>query len=306
MTQSIAEAILDATKVLRNANVVEARREAGSLLANVLGHDRTFLITHATDLVSAKELDDFHQSIARRAKGEPLQYITGSQEFFGLDFEVNADVLIPRPETELLVETALEIIDRSPAAEPRSHDIKTRNSKLETRNFILCDIGTGSGCIAIALLHERSQAHAVAVDISAAAVQVASRNAARHNVSERISFIVADSFAAFRKSTPRFDLIVSNPPYISDGDLADLQREVRDYEPRLALTSGSDGLSMIRRLLAAAPAFLVEGGHLIVEIGYGQRAAIEELIDASVWKIVSIREDLQRIPRTVTLQKQNN
>ena len=285
MTQSIAEAILEATRVLRHANVAEARREAGSLLANVLDHDRTFLITHGMDLLSAAEVESFHQHVARRAAGEPLQYITGSQEFFGLDFEVNRQVLIPRPETELLVETALEMIGDVNAAP------------------FVCDIGTGSGCIAIALLHERPRARAVAVDISAAAVRLASRNAARHEVSERISFVVADCFSTFRKSHPSFNLIVSNPPYIAGGDLPGLQREVREYEPRVALTSGNDGLSMIRGLLDAAPAFLVDGGHLIVEIGYGQRTAIEELIDAHIWKVVSIRDDLQRIPRTVTLRK---
>ncbi len=192
--------------------------------------------------------------------------------------------MIPRPETELLVETALELIGDVDAAP------------------LICDLGTGSGCIAIALLHERPAARAIAVDISAAAIGVASRNAARHQVSERISFVVADCFTA-SSALPAFNLIVSNPPYVADQDLADLQREVREHEPRIALTSGSDGLSMIRGLLNHAPTFLVAGGYLVIEIGYDQRAAIEELIDTRIWKLLSIGADLQGIPRTVALQK---
>lgn len=284
MSLSIAEAMLEATSVLRGAGVSDGRRAAGSLLANVLGRDRTFLITGAEELLAAEDLEVFRRHVTRRARGEPLQYITGYQEFFGLDFEVNKHVLIPRPETELLVETALELIGDVNAAP------------------LICDLGTGSGCIAIALLHERPATRAVAVDISAAAICVASRNAARHQVSERISFVITDSFTAFQPR-PNFNLIVSNPPYVTDKDLANLQREVREHEPPVALTSGSDGLSMIRGLLDDAPAFLVDGGYLIIEIGFGQRAGVEELIDARIWKVLSIRDDLQGIPRTVTLRK---
>ena len=284
MSLSIAEAILKEASVLRRAGVSEARREAGSLLANVLGQDRTFLITRAAQLLSAEEFETFHRHIVRRAGGEPLQYITGHQEFFGLDYEVSGQVLIPRPETELLVEMALDLI-----------------GEVNASPFI-CDIGTGSGCIAIALLHERPRARAIAVDISEAAVHVAVRNAGRHQVRERIAFLVADCFAAFQ-TRPAFDLIVSNPPYIADKDLADLQREVREHEPRVALTPGGDGLSVIRGLLNSAQTFLFKGGYLIIEIAYDQRAAVEELIDARIWKLLSIRDDLQGIPRTVALQK---
>jgi release factor glutamine methyltransferase len=285
MPISIADATLEATQVLRKAGVPDARRDAGSLLAHVIARDRTFLITHARDLLASNDLETFRQNIARRATGEPLQYITGRQEFFGLDFEVTRDVLIPRPETEILVEAALDLI-----------------GKADTSPFI-CDIGTGSGCIAIALLRERSKAHAVAIDISEAALRVAARNAARHCVSERISFLLSDCFAALEKSGSRFDLAVSNPPYVADEDLAGLQREVRDHEPRVALTPGDDGLSVIRRLLTDAPAFLSDGGHLVMEIGFDQRAKVERLIDSRIWKVLDIRDDLQGIPRTVILQK---
>jgi len=216
MSLSIAEAIQEAARVLRGAGVSEGRRDATSLLGNLLGRNRTFLITHAEELLTTKDLEVFRGHVARRAGGEPLQYITGYQEFFGLDFEVDKHVLIPRPETELLVETALELIDAQ--ASP-----------------LICELGTGSGCIAITLLHERSLARVVAVDISATAASVASRNARRHQVSTRVSFLVADCLTAFRKQ-PLFNLIVSNPPYVADKDFAGLQREVREHEPRLALT----------------------------------------------------------------------
>lgn len=284
MSRSIAEALSQATKVLSAGELSEPRREAGSLLASLLGKDRAFLITHSDEVLSDDLAATFADQVRRRASGEPLQYITGVQEFFGLVFEVNSDALIPRPETELLVESALEALDNlSPAPS-------------------LLDVGAGTGCITIALLRERPSARAVAIDVSPAAVQLAMRNARRHSVSERVSFLVADALATFA-SLPKFDLIVSNPPYIADSEWETLQREVRDHEPRLALTSGSDGLTMIRRLVAEAAPLLREGGYLIFEIGYDQRAAVEQMIDSQVWQTMAIRSDLQGIPRTVILRK---
>jgi release factor glutamine methyltransferase len=285
MSLSIAEAIMEASQVLRAAGVPDARREASSLLQAVLQAGQAFLITHSEDPITVEVLAVFRDWTVRRAQGEPLQYISGHQEFFGLDFEVNHDVLIPRPETELLVETSLELIEEAQPAP------------------LICDVGTGSGCIVISLLHKRKNAGAFAVDISPAAIPIALRNARRHQVSERVKFVVADGFTGFRKEGLSFDLIVSNPPYIADKDFRDLQREVRDYEPRVALTSGSDGLRMIHRLLNEASWFLVAGGYLLLEIGYAQLAAVEQLIDARVWTIAAVRNDLQRIPRTLALQK---
>ena len=281
---TIAEAILQSAQVLRNAGVPEPRREAGSLLAHVLGKDRTFLIRHAEDLLSDQEVTTLSAYVERRGSGEPLQYITGYQDFFGLEFKVTPDVLIPRPETELLVETALKLIGNT-AATP-----------------FVCDVGTGSGCIAIAILHERPRAKAVALDISEAAIRIAELNAVRHSVSERLSFAVSDGFQALH-NTPRFDLIVSNPPYVPDGALAGLQREVRDHEPRLALTPGLDGLAVIRRLIQQAPDFLKPKGYLLVEIGFDQGEAVRHLIDPDVWELLEIQPDLQGIPRILTLQK---
>lgn len=287
MATSIAEAILQGALKLRKSGVPEARREAGSLLAYVLGRDRSFILTHADDAIDEEQTALFRECLEWRARGKPLQYITGHQEFFGLDFEVTSEVLIPRPETELLVETALKLV-------------KPDNSPL------ICDVGTGSGCVAITLIYQLPQAHAVAIDISQPALEVAKRNAERHAVAERIEFVLSDCFAAIDREdphTPLFDLIVSNPPYVAARALEGLQREVRDFEPRLALHAGEDGLLIIRRLLAEAGSFLKMGGHLLFEIGFDQRAAVEQLLDRSVWKPLNIHEDLQGIPRTVALEK---
>lgn len=277
---SIAEVLREATQVLQNAGVPEARREAGSLLCFVIEKDRTFLIAHAEDELNDRQVDQFRDVVERRAAGEPLQYITGVQDFYGREFRVTPDVLIPRPETELLVEAALEVSRAATA---------------------ICDVGTGSGCIALTLLCELKNAHAVAIDKSAAALEIAKVNAQKLSVADRTEFIVSDCFDSL---DPReFDLVVSNPPYVSAGVVAGLQREVRDHEPLIALSPGPDGLSVIRRLLREAPAFLKQGGHLMTEIGFDQGEAIQQLIDANVWQLLEIRPDLQCIPRIVALRK---
>ena len=278
---SIAEVLREATRILQNAGVPEARREAGSLLSFVIGKDRTFLISHAEDELDDHQVDQFRNVVERRAAGEPLQYITGVQDFFGREFRVTPDVLIPRPETELLVEAALEV------------------NKAAT---FICDVGTGSGCIAITLLCELNEAaRAVAVDKSPAALEIAKLNAQKLSVAERAEFIVSDCFDSL--DPQEFDLIVSNPPYVSAGVVAGLQREVRDHEPLVALSPGPDGLSIIRRLINEAPKFLKPSGHLLMEIGFDQGEAVQQLIDANVWDLREIRPDLQCIPRIVVLRK---
>lgn len=279
---SIADSLREATLLLRDAGVPEARREAGSLLSFVIGRDRTFLISHAEDPVADPDLVRFRETVVRRAGGEPLQYITGVQDFFGREFRVTPDTLIPRPETELLVEAALEVIAGEPAP-------------------VICDVGTGSGCIAVTLLCERTEARAIAIDVSEAALAVAAENARRHGVSDRIVFDVSDCFDAIESR--EFDLIVSNPPYVSADALPGLQREVRDHEPLVALSPGADGLSVIRRLLHDGPAFLKKSGYLIMEIGFDQGERVQEIIDQRVWRLIGIRPDLQGIPRIVVVQK---
>jgi len=276
--KSIAEVLREATQILENAGVPEARREAGSLLSFVIGKDRTFLIAHSEDEVN--DVDQFREFLERRAAGEPLQYITGTQDFFGREFRVTPDVLIPRPETELLVEAALEV---NKAAS------------------LICDVGTGSGCIALTLLCELDRARAVALDKSPAALEIAKFNAQKLAVADRAEFVVSDCFDSLDRH--EFDLIVSNPPYVSAGVLAGLQREVRDHEPLIALSPGPDGLSIIRRLIQDSPKFLKQDGHLIMEIGFDQGEAVQNLVDSNVWELLEVRPDLQCIPRIVLLRK---
>jgi release factor glutamine methyltransferase len=262
------------------AMTIEPRKEAGSLLSYAMAKDRTFLLTHPEATLDEETMTRFRSYVKRRAAGEPYQYITGQQAFYGLDFEVSPEVLIPRPETELLVEKALNLLE-------------------EVKTPFICDIGTGSGCIIISMLHERRDAYGIGVDISLNALYVAKRNMEKHKVGSRLNFVVSDCFNAINT---RFDLIVSNPPYITERDVTSLQREVRDYEPYIALTPGGDGLKMIRKLLTESPKYLVRNGQLLIEIGFDQHRAVRDLIDERVWVLSDICPDLQGIPRVVILR----
>lgn len=212
-----------------------------------------------------------------------MAYLYGGKEFYGRMFEVTSAVLIPRPETELIVEAALQRFPDDRAV------------------LNVADIGTGSGCLAVTLAKERPAARVLATDISKAGLLVAQQNANRYGVEDRIVFSHGDLLAEGSQATSnRFDLIVSNPPYVPDGDRATLQPEVRDYEPAEALFAGPDGLDVIRRIIPAASARLKTGGSLIFEIGVGQDAAVGELISAAPGlRMVGLRNDLQGIPRTV-------
>ena len=282
MKISIGEIIRDAAGELDRAGVPEPRREAGSLLSFILGKDRTYLISHADDETDENSLGRFREFVERRAAGEPLQYITGVQDFYGREFRVTTEVLIPRPETELLVEAALQIAGPAP---------------------FICDVGTGSGCIALTLLCEIVNARAVAIDKSAAALEIAKLNAQKLSIADRTLFIESDCFDALDSREYEFDLIVSNPPYVAEKALKGLQREVRDHEPLVALSPGGDGLSVIRRLIDEGPAFIKPDGHMLMEIGFDQGEAVERLINDSAWSLREIRPDLQGIPRIVVLQK---
>jgi release factor glutamine methyltransferase len=284
MSKSIAHALSEAAATLNHSGVPDARKEAAALLIHVLDVDKAFLIRNSEDVLDHTAFMRFRTLVERRATGEPAQYITGYQDFYGRRFEVNPDVLIPRPETELLVENALLYV---PSVQPA---------------FSVCDVGTGSGCIAITILCERPLAHAIGLDISEAALKLAGRNAKAHGVNDRVWFAESDCFRALAPETS-FDLIISNPPYVSANVLPGLQREVRDHEPLVALSPGEDGITIIRRLLVEAPAFLKPRGYLLIEIGFDQSAAVRDLVDPNVWQLVDIAPDLQQIPRIVVLRK---
>jgi len=283
MKKTIQSALVEAVAALQRAAVNEARMEATSLLMHVLSVDRAFVIAHPEKELSDEHSNSFGELLRRRAAREPLQYIVGYQEFFKFTFEVTPDVLIPRPETELVVEAALEVVNRE-------------------QGISILDVGTGSGCIIISLLNELKNARATATDISSNALEVARRNAQHHNVSDRLTLIQADSLSSLNQREA-ISLIVSNPPYIPAGEIATLQREVREYEPLTALASGADGLDHIRALLRETPQLLHHNGYFIFEIGFGQRDAIEQLVDRASWRLIEVRKDLQGIPRTVVLQK---
>ena len=248
----------------------DGRHEAEQLLAHALGRDRAWLFAHAIDVLEAGQVVAFEELLARRIAGEPVAYLTGTRGFWTLDLQVNADTLIPRPETELLVELALA---RLPAG-------------LSVR---IADLGTGSGAIALAIAKERPQAMVVASDASAGAIEVAMRNALANGI-PNVEFRRGDWFAPL--SGEQFDLIASNPPYIADGDPHLQQGDLR-FEPATALSSGSDGLDDIRQIVAQAAGHLVTGGWLLLEHGLEQGAAIRGLLETAGFVDVVTERDLE-------------
>lgn len=259
-----------------------ARLDAELLLLHVLGRDKAWLLAHADDELSDDKVVQFLGLIERRYLGEPIQYITGEQEFFGLPLRVTPAVLIPRPETEHLVEKALDLAAQFNGAR-------------------ILDVGTGSGAIAVALAHKLPDAQVTAVDISVAALDVARENAQRNGVTERIRFVEGDLLPAF--ADERFEIVVSNPPYVPATDGESLSVEVRDHEPALALFAGDDGLDVYRRLIPAAHAALVPGGFIALEIGYGQSDAVTALLARAGFERIEFVNDLQDIARVASARK---
>jgi len=258
----------------------EAALDAELLARHVLGWDRARLVANGRDEAPATFEDAYSPLITRRASREPIAYITGHREFWGLDFEVTRDVLIPRPETELIVEEAIALYRDWPPG-------------------LIVDVGTGSGCLAIALAVEFPRAELIATDVSAAALTVARRNAIRHGVNNRIAFVHADLTAM----AEGVEVTVSNPPYIALSDKPKLQPEVRDHEPGVALFAGADGLDAYRALLPdAIEKSQCDGGRLIVEVGYDQDAAVTMLAEEAGWTLERTRQDLQGITRTLVFR----
>jgi len=278
---------------LREAHIPSFTLAAELLLLHVLGRDRTWLYAHPEEQLSPADAKHFFALIARRATGEPTQHLTGKQEFWGLEFEVTSDVLIPRPETEHLIEVAL---DRLAVRELRAG----RKQTLTGEGLQIADIGTGSGCIAIALAKELPAATIYATDISPAALAIAQRNAIRHNVSDRVRFLECNLLNGVLS---HLDLIVSNPPYIGRHERATLMREVRDHEPELALYGGEEGYELYADLIAPAAAHLKPGGLLVLELGHNSLPAVQPLLDAPTWTNVAVTNDLAGIPRVIAAER---
>lgn len=300
---SILTALRDGIAQLEREHVPSAALAAELLLMHMLGRDRAWIYAHPEHELDATARQQYFSLIARRASGVPTQHLTGHQEFWGLDFEVTPDVLIPRPETEHVIEVALERLGvNSEAGSPRRQE-----------KFRIADVGTGSGCIAIALAHELPAAQIIATDISAAALEVARRNAARHGVASRIDFIecnLADFLLHESRITGHesrsLDLIASNPPYIGRPEAATLPREVREHEPAVALFGGEAGTEIYAPLIAQSAMLLKPGGILVLELGHNSADQVTRLLDAPEWTRVAITSDLAGIPRIASAKRHSN
>lgn len=270
---------------LDRAGVAAPRAEAEGLLAHVLSQPRHACYLEPDAPLTADETARLRSLVARRAHGVPLQYLTGTETFRGLELEVTPDVLIPRPETEGVVDAALRVLaDRRSAGPPA----------------VVADIGTGSGCLALALARVRPDVVVYATDCSAAALAVAERNARRLGLADRVTFLCGDLFEPLARGGVRVDLVVSNPPYVADEHLPTLQLEVR-HEPESALRGGVDGLNFYRRIVAEAGSVLAAGAGIVVELGYGQADAVGALARGAGFDVARIDPDFQRIPRVMTL-----
>jgi release factor glutamine methyltransferase len=304
----IRSALRDAIAQLESAQTPSAPLAAELLLMHALGCDRAFIYAHSEQELDAATRGRYFSLIAQRASGVPTQHLTGHQEFWGLDFEVTPDVLIPRPETEHLIEVAL---DRLGIRE--GDDSQRRRAPLR-----IADVGTGSGCIAIALAKELPHAQIVATDISAAALEVARRNAARHEVSTRIEFIECNLLGGLLHESPfvaqsgpqgkritnhdsrPYDLIASNPPYIGRREASTLPREVREHEPEAALFGGETGTEIYAPPIAQAGKLLKPSGILVLELGYNSAEHVSQLLDTQEWHDVRITNDLAGIARVAS------
>jgi release factor glutamine methyltransferase len=288
--RSAVDLLAAVTRALADSGVAGARLDAEILLAEAWGTDRAGLFARLRAPVPADTQRRFRALAARRAVGEPLQYITGRQEFWSRDFVVTRDVLIPRPETQRLVELALEVRAGRGAA-------TSVGSRSPLR---VCDVGTGSGCLALTVACEWPDAEVWALDVSAAALQAAAVNARRLGVAGRVRFVHGDLLDPVAGQD--FDLIVSNPPYVPSEEIGLLQRELQ-WEPRRALDGGADGLAVIRRLLPAAYAHLEPGGVLLMEFGAGQASAVEELARAAGYATGAVRPDDAGLPRVLVARR---
>lgn len=278
------------TAYFKSHDIENPRASAEILLSHMLGAERIDLYVRYDQPLMEEELARFKVLVKRRAQGEPAAYIVGEKEFWSMALAVTPEVLIPRPETECLVEAALALMRKGTDTEPRR----------------ILELGTGSGAIALALHSERPGDDIVASDRSLKALQVARRNAVRHHAAEAVAFFCGDWFDAVGPGASPFDMILSNPPYIRAGDLTGLQPEVRDFEPRTALDGGPDGLSAVRHLIRHAPLHLGEGGYLLLEIGHDQRSEIETIVqDSGAYADLAFEQDYSGLDRVVRMRKRS-
>lgn len=290
MSQTIGAALRHAIRRLEHGRVSEPQAAAEVLLADVLGTTRPHLYVNASCPLSTDQSAAFRARLQRRLQGEPVQYITGRQEFWSLEFAVDSHVLIPRPESELLVAHGARLAQQWHVAHPQTQ-------------LALLDVGTGSGNLAISLAHTLSQAQVWAVDCAFGALQVARRNAQRLGVVERLYWVCGDLLAPFHMREWRFALCVANLPYVTVAEWSRLPREIKDHEPSGALCGGTDGLDFIRRLIATSPGILAPGGALLLEVGWQQAAAVQAVIQQQGhFCATGVYHDLAGIARVVWAQ----
>ena len=305
----VRTALKQGIHLLREAHVPSDTLAAELLLLQATRRDRTWLYAHPEELLAPEAIELYFSLLHRRTAGEPTQHLTGKQEFWGLEFEVTPDVLIPRPETEHLIEVAL---DRLAVRELRA----ARDPKLTGEGLTIVDIGTGSGCIAIALAKELPAAKISATDISLAALAVAQRNTTKLGFANRITFLKSDLFDSFSPLDTRhspapsgaegpllFDLIISNPPYIARKESNSLPVEVRDHEPSSALYGGEEGYELYSPLILQAARHLKPGALLVVELGHDSLPAVRPLLETPEWTSVHITNDLAGIPRVLSAER---
>jgi len=282
---TVLEAIQKSTEFLAKKGVESARLQAELLLAHLLKMPRMKLYLSFERALAPAETDALRELVKRRGRREPLQHLTGSVSFCGLEIAVNRQALVPRPETELLAEQGWQFL-----------------STLNPQPSTALDFGTGTGCLAIALAVKCPGAKITAVDVSAEALALAGENATRHNVAGQIQFLPGDGFAAF-STDESFDLIISNPPYIPTAEIATLQPEVRDFDPRAALDGGADGLDFYRRLAREAKSFLKPDGRIMLEFGDGQDGTIRNIFEAEKWIVEAVKEDYAHRARILIARK---
>jgi release factor glutamine methyltransferase len=293
---TVLEAIQKSTEFLAKKGVESARLQTELLLAHLLKLPRMKLYLNFERPLTPAETDALRDLVKRRGQQEPLQHLVGSTSFCGFEIAVNRHALVPRPETELLAELGWEFLarlaaesERRPPPRPEVGEPQ-KHAGPEAGAPIALDFGTGTGCIAIALAAKCPSAKIVATDISPDALALAGENAARNKVADRIQFVQGDGFAAL-SAEMHFDLIVSNPPYIASAEIATLQPEVRDFDPRAALDGGADGLDFYRKLAGEAKPFLKPGGKIMLEFGDGQADAIRNIFETEKWIVEAVRED---------------
>lgn len=299
---TIQKLLIWVTEYFTEKGIAPPRLSAELLLSHILQMKRIELYTQFNKPVTSQQLDQLHKLVKRAGQNEPVAYLIGKTEFYSLEFNITPDCMIPRPETELLVERAIEFLRTRPDG-----NLMAGNREIpKGAGALVCDLCTGCGCIAVAIAKNFPDARLIATDISDAALKVAAANIKKHGIENRITLLAGDLFEPLipQIDTEKFDLIVSNPPYVSASEFETLDKIVKDYEPKLSLFAGADGLDIHRRIIENADSFLKPDAALMLEIGYSQGQAIKQLLEQTgVFGEIKIEKDLNNNDRIAIARK---